>query len=101
MQEVSGARAGGLLDDIPLTFRRTFDLCMMVILYTLSLVARQYLNDRFPNRWIDRGEPITGPARSPDCNSLDYLFIGYLWLVYVTPVSTIDVFRDFINQETN
>jgi len=34
--------------------------------------ARQVLQKQFPNRWIERGEQISWPARSPDLISLDY-----------------------------
>jgi len=34
--------------------------------------TRQILDARFAERWMDRGGPITWPARSPDLNVLDY-----------------------------
>ena len=35
-------------------------------------VARQFLNQHFANKWIDRGDSIAWPARSPDLNPLDF-----------------------------
>jgi hypothetical protein len=36
---------------------------------------REYLNTRFPGRWIGRAAPIAWPPRSPDLTPLD-LFYG-------------------------
>lgn len=43
-----------------------------------SLIARQFLNNTFPNRWIGRRGFIEWPARSPDLNPLDFFLWGYL-----------------------
>jgi hypothetical protein len=37
------------------------------------LCVRQYLNQVFPNRWIERRGFIEWPARSPDLTSLDFI----------------------------
>ncbi|CAK9823987.1 hypothetical protein ANTRET_LOCUS2226 [Anthophora retusa] len=37
--------------------------------------VRQWLNNRFPQRWIGRGGSISWPPRSPDLTPLDF----YLW----------------------
>jgi len=37
-----------------------------------SQVVRQYLNHKFPNRWIGRDGVQNWPPRSPDQKSLDY-----------------------------
>jgi hypothetical protein len=37
-----------------------------------SQVVRQYLNHKFPNRWIGRGGTQNWPPLSPDLNPLDY-----------------------------
>lgn len=57
-----------------------------------SRPARQFLNERFPNKWIARGEPINWPARSTDLNPLEfYLFGGHLKsLVNDTPVNDVE-----------
>lgn len=40
-----------------------------------SLPVREYLNNRFPGRWIGRRGPMEWPARSPDLTPLDF----FLW----------------------
>ena len=52
-------------------------------------VVRQYLNYKFPNRWIGRGGTQNWPPRSPDLNPLDYHVWGYMKaMVYAHKVST-------------
>ncbi|OXU20115.1 hypothetical protein TSAR_016502 [Trichomalopsis sarcophagae] len=41
-------------------------------------LVRNFLNDRFPNRWIGRGGPIAWSPRSPDLTPLDFYLWGYL-----------------------
>lgn len=56
-----------------------------------SLEVRRFLSNRFPRRWIGRGQeaPINWPARSPDLNMLDFYFWGYMKTkVYATHVRT-------------
>ncbi|OXU32246.1 hypothetical protein TSAR_008067 [Trichomalopsis sarcophagae] len=38
-------------------------------------IVRNFLYDRFPNRWIGRGGLIAWPPRSPDLTPLDF----YMW----------------------
>lgn len=40
--------------------------------------VRNFLNARYPERWIGRGGPITWPPRSPDLNVLDFFVWGYV-----------------------
>lgn len=40
-----------------------------------SLVARRFLNRKFPGRWVGKGGPIAWPPRSPELIPLDL----YLW----------------------
>ncbi|OXU31056.1 hypothetical protein TSAR_004757 [Trichomalopsis sarcophagae] len=40
-------------------------------------IVRNFLNDRFPNRWIRRGGPIAWPPRSPDLTPLHFYLWGY------------------------
>jgi len=48
---------------------------------------REYLNESFPCRWLDRGEPVAWPPRSPDLTPLDYYLWGHMkTLVYETKV---------------
>ena len=36
--------------------------------------VREYLNTRFPGRWIGRAAPIAWPPRSPDLTPLDFSY---------------------------
>jgi len=36
--------------------------------------VREYLNNRFPGRWIGRAAPIAWPQRSPDFIPLDFIY---------------------------
>jgi hypothetical protein len=40
--------------------------------------VREYLNTRFPGRWIGRVEPIAWPSRSLDLTILDFFFSVYV-----------------------
>ena len=42
-----------------------------------GLAARQFLNDTFPARWIERDCPIPWPPRSPEIITLDFSLWGY------------------------
>jgi len=49
----------------------------------------QYLNPKFPNRWIGRGGNQNWPPRSPDMNPLDYHVSCYMKvMVYAHKVNT-------------
>jgi hypothetical protein len=43
-----------------------------------SLMARNWLNERLPNRWIGRRGTIEWAARSPDLKPLDFFLWGYV-----------------------
>jgi hypothetical protein len=43
-----------------------------------SCQVRNYLNEKFRNRWIGRGGPISWPARSPDLSPNDFFYWGYM-----------------------
>jgi len=43
-----------------------------------SQVVRQYLNHKFPNRWIGRSGAKNWPPRSLDMNPLDYHVRDYM-----------------------
>ena len=38
--------------------------------------VREYLNTRFPGRWIGREAPIAWPPRSPDLTPMDFFLWG-------------------------
>ncbi|KAJ4452038.1 hypothetical protein ANN_03553 [Periplaneta americana] len=57
----------------------------------------QYLDRRFPDRWIGRGGPIAWPPRSPDLNPLDFYLWGHLKsLVYSSPMPDLESLRNRI-----
>lgn len=59
--------------------------------------VRNYLDQRFPNKWIGRGGPINWPPRSPDLTKLDYFLWGTIKdIVYKTPPSTRDDMKNRI-----
>lgn len=67
-----------------------------------SLMAREHLNNAYPNRWIGRGGPIPWPPRSPDLNPLDFFLWGHLKsLVYATPVETREELQERIIHHSN
>lgn len=43
-----------------------------------SRIVREFLDRRFPERWIGRGSNVNWPARSPDLTSPDFYLWGYL-----------------------
>jgi hypothetical protein len=48
-----------------------------------------FLNSKFPEKWIGRGGPITWPPSSPDLTPLDFFFWGYIKdAVYMPPLAT-------------
>ena len=52
--------------------------------------VREWLDEKFPNRWIGRRGPFNWPARSPDLTPCDFFLWGYLkGLVFQTPLTTI------------
>ena len=56
-----------------------------------SREVRNFLNYRFPGRWIGRGGPHNWPARSPELSPLDYCVWGWMKeLVYSVKVVTRD-----------
>jgi len=54
-----------------------------------SCEVRNFLNYRFPGRWIGRGGPHNWPARSPDLSPMDYCVWGWMKeLVYSVKAGT-------------
>ena len=78
-----------LLDNVPIATRRRMWFQQDGAPPHYSREAREFLNERFPNRWIGRGGPVAWPPRSPDLTPLDFFFWGTMKdLVYATPVET-------------
>jgi len=79
-----------LLEDVPLNKRGRMYLQHDGAPHSSSEV-RNFLNYRFPGRWIRRGSPHNWPARSPDLSPLDYCVWGWMKeLVYSVKVVTQD-----------
>ena len=67
-----------LMDDVPILSVRNMWFMHDGAPAHYSRNVRQYLHERFPQRWIGRGGHIHWPARSPDLNPLDFFLWGYL-----------------------
>jgi hypothetical protein len=54
------------------------------------VAVREWLDEKFPDRWIGRRGPFECPARSPDLTTCDFFFWGYLKdTVFQKPPTTI------------
>jgi len=67
-----------LLENVPLQTRRQMSYQHDGAPSHFSQVVRQYLNHKFPNRWIGRGGTQNWSPRSPDLNPQDYHVWGYM-----------------------
>ena len=64
-----------------------------------ALAVREWLDEKFPDRWIGRRGPFDWPARSPDLTPCDFFLWGYLKsIVFQTPPSTIMELRERIEE---
>ena len=64
-----------------------------------ALNVRDWLNQKFANRWIGRRGPIEWPARSPDLAPCDFFLWGYLKnIVYQERPTTLDELKSRIRQ---
>ena len=59
-----------LLENVPLNLRYQMYFMHDGAPAHFSVIARQYLDTVYPNRWIGRGGAQPWPPRSPDLNSL-------------------------------
>ena len=65
-----------------------------------STDVRQYLDNRFPNRWIGRGGAIRWGPHSPDLTPLDFFLWGHVKSnIYQTPVKNLTELKRRINNE--
>ena len=52
-----------------------------------KIVLCLHLNDTFGKKWVERGDPISWPSRSPDLTPLEFHFWGHMkTLVYESPM---------------
>lgn len=65
------------LEDIPLAERQNIVFQQDGAGPHNARIVTDYLNQRFPGRWMGRYGPIRWPARSPDLNPLDFFLWGY------------------------
>ena len=87
----------GLLEDIPLITRSQMYFQHDGAPPHHTRHVREYLNEFFPNRWLDRGGPVAWAPRSPDLTPLDYYLWGHMkTLVYETKVYSRAALRDRI-----
>jgi hypothetical protein len=85
------------LVDVPLIIYRELHFLHDGAPAHFSIIARRYLNRKFPSRWTRRGGPITWPAPSPDLNTLDFLLWGNSKsLVDLSPVDDVEILRNRI-----
>ena len=67
----------------------------------LSCFVTDVLNERFPDAWIGRGEPIPWPPRSPDRSPLDFFLWGYIkHIVYAEKTRNIQQLQERITSAT-
>ena len=65
-----------------------------------SLVACEWLNEKFPGRWIGRRGPTEWPSRSPDLSPLDFFLWGVLKdKVYSRKPKTTETLKNVIIEE--
>jgi hypothetical protein len=73
-----------VLDDVPFTLRVGMWFMHDGVPPHFSRIARQYLDDHFPGKWIGSNGPVAWPPRSPDLG-------GHIKNeVYSTPVTNVD-----------
>jgi hypothetical protein len=62
-------------------------------------IVRQFLNERFPNKWIGRGSFLAWPSRSPDLTPLDFFLWGYVKnIVYQEKIADLRTLRHHITE---
>lgn len=86
-----------LIEDLPLALRQQMWYQHDGAPAHCAANVRDWLNRRFPARWIGRGGHIPWPARSPDLTPLDFFLWGHVKaIVYETPVNNVEELRERI-----
>jgi hypothetical protein len=65
-----------VIDDVPLQLQVGMWFMHDAALTHFSHIARQYLNNHFPGKWIGRDGPVAWPSRSSDLNPVDFYLLG-------------------------
>jgi len=77
-----------VLDDVPLHLRVGMSFMPDGTLPNFSHIARQYLNEPIPGKWIGRNVSVAWPPRSPDLDPIDFYLSDHVKIeVYSTPVT--------------
>lgn len=64
-----------------------------------SKIVKEFLNKKFPGRWIGRGGSIPWPARSPDLTPLDFFLWGFVkQKVYKQKIQNVDHLKQLIKE---
>ena len=65
-----------MLENVPLQVRQLLWFQHDGASAHFALNLREYLNNVFPNRWIERGGPVQWPPRFPDLAPMDLFIWG-------------------------
>jgi len=66
-------------------------------LQNFGRIARQYLNEPIPEKWIGPNGPVAWPPRSPDLNPKDFYLSGHVKIeIYSTSVTIFDELSESI-----
>jgi hypothetical protein len=88
------------VDEITLTSRLRFYFQQDGAPPHFSIVARQWLNQWLPGRWMGRMGSVEWPPRSPDLTPLDFFLFGHLKSVmYGNQLRSIAELQDNIRAE--
>lgn len=80
-----------LLHHLPLSLRQNMWIQLDGAPAHYSVIVRNYLNRKFPEKWIGRGGFAEWPPRSPDLTPMDFFKWGYIKnIVYSSPPTTAD-----------
>lgn len=87
-----------LLEEIPLQLRQRMWYLLDGAPPHFDLNVRQFLNIRFPQKWIGRNGPTKWPPRSPDLNPCDFFLWGHMkQLVYNEPINSVEQLTNKVN----
>ncbi|EZA54266.1 hypothetical protein X777_06188 [Ooceraea biroi] len=90
------------MENVPLQFRQNSWIQLDGCPSHYARQVRNWLDEHYAHRWIDRGGPVFWPPRSPDLTPLDF----YLWgtlknKVYSTEVISLEDLKQRITTSGN